>query len=148
MDADALKLVEYSLINNNENLIVTPHTKEFEKLFNKNFKKADIFERFEAIDNISDFKGTIILKGKKDIIFQQGKYRFNDSGSPRMTVGGTGDCLAGITATLFSQKNSAFDSALLAAFINGKAGELAEKELGLGFKASDLIRYIPKAMKR
>ncbi len=63
-----------------------------------------------------------------------------------MTVGGTGDCLAGITASLVSQKNSIFDSALLAAFINGKAGELAEEELGLGFKASDLIKYIPKAM--
>lgn len=146
LDADALKLVDYSLINNNENLIVTPHTKEFENLFNMKFENGDIFERFEAVDTIDDFKGAIILKGKTDVICQQGRYRFNDSGSPRMTVGGTGDCLAGITASLVSQKNSIFDSALLAAFINGKAGELAEEELGLGFKASDLIKYIPKAM--
>ena len=148
LDADALKLVNYYSINKNENLIVTPHAHEFEKLFNKKFDKSDIFERFEYVDNIKNFDGAIILKGKLDIISQQGRYRFNDTGSPRMTVGGTGDCLAGITAALFSQKNSAFDSASLAAFINGKAGEFAEKELGLGFKASDLIKYIPKAMMR
>ena len=148
LDADALKLVNYGLINKNENLIVTPHAHEFEILFNKKFEKSDIFERFEYVDNITNFDGVIILKGKLDIISQKGRYRFNDTGSPRMTVGGTGDCLAGITAALFSQNNSAFDSAILAAFINGKAGEFAEKELGLGFKASDLIDYIPKAMVR
>ncbi len=147
LDADALKIINYYSIKQNENLIITPHTREFEILFNKKFDKCDIFERFEYIDSISNFYGAIILKGKLDIISQQGKYRFNDTGSPRMTVGGTGDCLAGITAALFSQKNSAFDSAALAAFINGKAGEFAEKELGLGFKASDLIKYIPNAMK-
>jgi len=80
------------------------------------------------------------------MIFQGEKVRLNTTGTPGMTVGGTGDCLAGITASLWAQGLSPMDAAALAAFINGRAGELAEEEYGYGFTASEMIDFIPKAM--
>ena len=64
-----------------------------------------------------------------------------------MTVGGTGDALSGIATGLLSQNLNAFDSAALAAFINGLAGDEAFKEKGNGFSATDLVSYIGSVIK-
>ena len=64
-----------------------------------------------------------------------------------MTVGGTGDALAGIAAGLLSQSLNAFDSSCLAAFINGLAGDEAFNEKGNGFSATDLVSYIGSVIK-
>ena len=63
-----------------------------------------------------------------------------------MTVGGTGDCLAGLTSGLLAQGLNVFDSASLATFLNGKAGDLAMDKYGYGFAASDLSEFIGKLM--
>jgi len=64
-----------------------------------------------------------------------------------MTVGGTGDVLTGICASLLSKGLSPFDAACCAAFINGRAGILAYQEKGLHITASDVADKIPYAMK-
>ena len=64
-----------------------------------------------------------------------------------MTVGGTGDTLAGIAAGLLSQGLSSFDSACLAAFVNGVAGDVAFDEKGNGFSATDLVSHIGSVIK-
>jgi NAD(P)H-hydrate epimerase len=64
-----------------------------------------------------------------------------------MTVGGTGDALAGIATSLLAQELSSFDAASLAVFINGLAGEKAFEVKGNGFSATDLISYIGSVIK-
>ena len=64
-----------------------------------------------------------------------------------MTVGGTGDALAGITTGLLANGLNTFDSACLGVFINGLAGDEAFKEKGNGFSATDLISYIGNVIK-
>ena len=64
-----------------------------------------------------------------------------------MTVGGTGDALAGIATGLFAQGLNAFDSACLAVFINGLAGDEAYGVKGNGFSATDLVSYIGSVIK-
>ena len=59
-----------------------------------------------------------------------------------MTVGGTGDALAGLVASLFSQGLCAFDAAVVAVYINGRAGDVAYNKQGYGFSATDLVSYI------
>ena len=56
-----------------------------------------------------------------------------------MTVGGTGDVLAGLTGALFARCNSPLEAAASGAFINGAAGDLAFKEFGYGLLATDVI---------
>ncbi len=150
MDADALKLVDKDLVKNQENLIITPHMGEFKAFFQEESPIIlfDIKEKISAFQSLSQqIKGTILLKGKLDMIFNGRKFRLNKTGSPGMTVGGTGDCLAGLVAAIYSQGHSAWDSACLGAFINGRAGELAQNKLGYNFSASKMIEFLSEAMK-
>ena len=157
LDADALKQVELSLIKNREDIILTPHIFEFKSFFKVGDDlKLDIdsYDYKKVDENITEFqqiarqiKGTVIVKGKYDLILSGTKFRINKSGNSGMTVGGTGDALAGITTSLLSQGSNAFDSACLGVFINGLAGDEAFKEKGNGFSATDLVSYIGNVIK-
>lgn len=150
MDADALKLVDKDSVKNHDNLVITPHMGEFKSFFGEKSSVIlfDLQEKISAFQSISQqIKGTVLLKGKLDLIFEGQKFRLNKTGSPGMTVGGTGDCLAGLVAALCSQGHSPWDSACLGAFINGRAGELAEKKFGYNFTASKMIEFYSEAMK-
>ncbi|OPY45304.1 MAG: putative carbohydrate kinase [Methanoregulaceae archaeon PtaU1.Bin222] len=87
-------------------------------------------------------KGTVLLKGRIDIISDGDRVRFNRTGSSIMTVGGSGDVLAGVAGALFCRL-PAFESACLAAYVNGRAGMAVEKSLGGGMLPSDLADCIP-----
>lgn len=86
-----------------------------------------------------------LLKGRIDIISDGMMTRLNSTGNAGMTVGGTGDVLAGIAGALFAQ-HDAFDAACLAAFINGRAGDVAYSKYGTGLVATDIIEEIAGAM--
>ena len=157
LDADALKQVELSLIKNREDIILTPHIFEFKSFFKvENDLKLDIdsYDFSKVDENITQFqkvvrqiKGTVVVKGKYDLILSGNKFKINKSGNAGMTVGGTGDALAGISASLLSQGLSSFDSASLATFINGLAGDEAYNIKGNGFSATDLVSYIGSVIK-
>ena len=157
LDADALKQVELSLIKNREDIILTPHIFEFKSFFKvENDLKLDIdsYDFSKVDENITEFqkiirqiKGTVVVKGKYDLILSGNKFKINKSGNAGMTVGGTGDALAGISASLLSQGLSSFDSASLATFINGLAGDEAYNIKGNGFSATDLVSYIGSVIK-
>ena len=166
LDADALKLVDLSLVSKKEDLILTPHLSEFKSFF-KNVSKDDLnnlekFVKLEDKENL-DFRkvndkidaihkitksieGSVILKGKYDFIFNGNRLKINRTGNPGMTVGGTGDALAGICLSLLSQGLNSFDAALLAPYLNGKAGDLAYEAQGYGFGAQDLTQYLGAVM--
>ena len=157
LDADALKQVESSLIKNREDIILTPHIFEFKSFFKieKDLKlDIDSYDFGEVDSNISEFqqitrqiKGSVIVKGQYDLILSGTRFKINKSGNAGMTVGGTGDALAGIATGLLSQGLGAFDSACLAVFINGLAGDEAFSEKGNGFSATDLVSYIGSVIK-
>jgi NAD(P)H-hydrate epimerase len=90
-------------------------------------------------------KGTLILKGHIDIITDGRQVRFNRTGDPAMTVGGTGDVLAGIAGALLCRL-PAFDAACIAAYVSGKAGEAVVAERGGGMLASDMVDRIPAVL--
>lgn len=88
-----------------------------------------------------------MVKGAIDLVIQKNKFKLNKSGNPGMTVGGTGDALAGIAVSLLSKGLNAFDAATLAIFINGLAGDEAYLEKGYGFGATDVVAHIGKVIK-
>jgi NAD(P)H-hydrate epimerase len=65
-----------------------------------------------------------------------------------MTVGGTGDVLAGLVGGFLAQGLSSFDAACCAAFVNGCAGDGLYEEKGYAFSASDLAMEIPYTIKK
>lgn len=144
VDADALGPFLVPLLN--KNTIITPHAGEMKRLSGTEVPK----EEKEKLDFIQSFakkhEAAVLLKGAVDIISDGIEVRANRTGNPGMTVGGTGDVLAGLTGALFS-KHEAFEAACAGAFINGAAGDLAFLEFGYGLLATDVIDYIPKVMK-
>ena len=157
LDADALKQVELSLIKNRHDIILTPHIFEFKSFFNvEEDLKLDIdsFDFKKVDENITQFqqitrkiKASVVVKGEYDLILSGTRFKINKSGNAGMTVGGTGDALAGICTSLLSQGLSSFDSAALGAFINGLAGDKAFEVKGNGFSATDLVSYIGSVIK-
>jgi NAD(P)H-hydrate epimerase len=72
-----------------------------------------------------------------------------------MASGGSGDVLTGILAALFCQPQAGpgaprrfdpLDAARVAAWVHGRAGDLAAADLGeLSLTARDLITWLPRA---
>lgn len=151
IDADALKLIDEKLIKNSkaEKIVLTPHRGEFEKLFGINLKDKRSSEIVEIVmEKARDLSVTILLKSYQDIISDGKEFKINNTGNPGMTVGGTGDVLAGILASfLCNPDNSGFIAATAASFISGLAGDLAFQEQSYYFTALDVIDKIPQALK-
>ena len=157
IDADGLKQVERALIKNREDIILTPHIFEFKSFFKIDDDlnlDIDSFDFRMVDENITQFqqitreiKASVIVKGKYDLILSGTRFKINKSGNAGMTVGGTGDALAGICTSLLSQGINSFDSASLGAFINGLAGDRAFEVKGNGFSATDLVSYIGSVIK-
>lgn len=129
--------------------IITPHLYEFFVLTGKNIEKADLKKRIEVVKAAAKkLKTTVLLKGNIDIISNGKEVALNKTGNPYMTVGGTGDTLAGICGSLLARGIKPFTAAQAAAYINGRAGDIAAAELKESFMASDLIEAIPEAIKQ
>ncbi len=148
IDADGLKLLYTDVIKEIESeIVVTPHSAEFESLFS--IKMPDRLE--DKIETVSKAAGenncVVLLKGVLDIISNGKKTRLNKTGNPGMTVGGTGDCLAGLVGGLMAQGHDGFEAACLGAYINGRAGDMAAEKYEYHFMASDMIKYIDDAFR-
>ncbi len=143
IDADALQPFLLPLLH--KNIIITPHAGEMKRISGSDVpageEKVDFTRNFAHEHNV-----TVLLKGAIDIISDGTEVRANRTGNAGMTVGGTGDVLAGLTGALFA-KHDAFEAAGAAAFINGAAGDAAFSEFGYGLLATDVINYIPQVMR-
>lgn len=127
--------------------IVTPHAGEFKRISGIGLVDLDYRERAQPLRVFARQKGLVVLlKGKVDLISDGQVVRANTTGNPGMTVGGTGDVLAGVTGAFFA-RTSALRAATAAAFVNGRAGDLVYPEKGFGMTATDVIEKIPLAMK-
>ena len=142
LDASALRKEILPIIKA-KNVLVTPHASEFERLFGEKISdnkktRISIVEKHAKKNSI-----TILLKGMDDIITDGTKTLINSKKTPAMTVGGTGDVLSGITASMLSQNRDVIEAAASAAFVNGQAGKLVQKNLGMHMVATDLIDVLP-----
>ncbi len=141
-DADALRL---PLPVAATETIYTPHAGEFARMTGKELPEDTIGRARMAQD--AGISGTILLKGHIDIITDGTRIRFNRTGDPAMSVGGTGDVLAGVAGALLCHL-PAFESACIAAYVTGCAGERVAAERGEGMLASDLVDRIPAELYR
>ena len=150
IDADALNILSAnkSLLNNLPGqTILTPHPKEFERLFGKS---ANDFDRITlALQEAASLNCFIILKGHYSFIATPtGEGYFNSTGNAGMATGGSGDVLTGMLTGLASQGYSPLETCLLGVYLHGLAGDLAAETLSQeAMIAGDIIDYIGKAFK-
>lgn len=146
LDADGLKAVAEDKRQHRVHTIMTPHPGEYTVLTGKELPK-DLEERKKKVKRTASRLNTVVLlKSYPDIISDGERVKLNFSGNPGMTVGGTGDVLAGIAGALLAQGVNCFETATASAFINGAAGDFAREERGYHIIPTDLLNWIPHVM--
>ena len=126
--------------------ILTPHAREFEKLFDLQITNDEL--RMANTQKMAkEYNCIIVLKGQTDIVSSANKCVVIPGANAGMTKGGTGDVLAGVAAGLYA-KNDAFLSACAASFFNKRASELLFQKKGYWYNTSDLLDKIPFMMKK
>ena len=145
LDADALNIISenktwISFLPNNT--ILTPHPKEFERLFgktNNSYERLELQRKMSVTHNI-----IIVLKGAHTAItFPNGTCFFNSTGNPGMATAGSGDVLTGMILSLLAQRYSPKEATLLGVYLHGKAGDKASQEIGENSMiARDIIKSL------
>ncbi|MDD3860603.1 MAG: NAD(P)H-hydrate dehydratase [Bacteroidales bacterium] len=150
IDADGLNILS-EIKNFKSSLrpgtILTPHPKEFERLFGK-FENS--YSRINFMQKFSEETGVIIiLKGGYTVISLPNKsLYFNKRGNPGMATGGSGDVLTGIISSLLAQSYSPEKAALAGVYIHSKAGDIAAGKYGqTSMIASDIVDCLADAFK-
>ncbi|MFH1533710.1 MAG: NAD(P)H-hydrate dehydratase [Nitrospirota bacterium] len=144
----ALKNVEKFPLQ--QTVVITPHHNEFRNLIDREIdiegkdSKSIILLRSLSMD----LHINVLLKGPRDYVSsEEGHVEINETGNPGMTVGGSGDVLAGVVATLLAQRLEGYDAARAAAYIVGKAGDRLKKKKGFNYSSSDLAFILPEVMR-
>jgi NAD(P)H-hydrate epimerase len=150
LDADALNVLSHNkqwLNQISENTILTPHAKEFDRLFGEH---VDEKERQQKALQISlELNCVIILKGHHSLIAFEGKGYFNTTGNAGLAKGGSGDALTGIITSLLAQNYSIPDAAKLGVFIHGLAADIGlQHESHESLLASDVSKHLGEAFKK
>jgi ADP-dependent NAD(P)H-hydrate dehydratase / NAD(P)H-hydrate epimerase len=146
IDADALNCCAAILQSNPnfsfpQNCIITPHAKEFERLFGAS---KNAYERLlRALEMAKKFNITIVLKAvNTQIVSSSGEVFLNSTGNNLLATAGSGDVLTGILTSLLAQGYSTLSAAKKGVFLHGLvANKLQQK----GFKnilASDIIEEL------
>lgn len=148
-DADALWALAEADVHLAGNAVLTPHAGEFRQLTGKAVPGPDDIEgRVKLVQQAAgDLGATLLLKGPTDVIADAERAKRNETGTPAMSHGGTGDVLTGIVAALQAKGLSAFDAARVGAFVSGKAGEAATRQESYGMLATDVVDAVPEVLK-
>ncbi|MBL0025398.1 MAG: NAD(P)H-hydrate dehydratase [Saprospiraceae bacterium] len=150
LDADALNIIseEKSLKDLiPKNSILTPHTKEFERLFGLTKNSKEMFEL--QLEMSIKYHLNIVLKGAfSRVTTPDGQSYINTTGNPGMATAGSGDVLTGIISGLLAQKYSPKEAAILGVYIHGLAGDKALQYQSVeSMMASDIISHLGAAFK-
>lgn len=145
IDADALNIIgQYPFLLQKipQGSLLTPHPKEFERLFGAT---EDHFQRLELLSaKAQELQVYILLKGRYSAMAcPDGAVYFNPTGNPGMATAGSGDVLTGILTGLLSQAYTPKAALLLGAWLHGLAGDMAADDLSEeSLIAEDLINYL------
>lgn len=148
LDADALNIIalQKDLFGHiPPGSILTPHPKEFERLFGET---ANNFEKVElALQKAKELNVIIVLKGHHTLITTpDGKAFFNSTGNAGMATGGSGDVLTGILTGLLAQGYTSANAAILGVYLHGFAGDIAAERLSMeAMMAGDIIENLGQA---
>ncbi|EMA10346.1 NAD(P)H-hydrate epimerase [Haloarcula vallismortis] len=142
VDADALSVVPN--IETDAELVCTPHQGELLGMGGET--SEDWRERMGLVESFaSEIGQTLLVKGPYDIVSDGERTRVGRTGNPGMTVGGTGDVLAGVTGALASVQDP-LDAAAIAAYTVSRVGDRVVDERGYGLVATDLLDEIPSVL--
>ena len=150
IDADALTILSAHkdwLINIPSGSILTPHPKEFDRVFGdckNDFERAD-----RAIALSKQYPFIIILKGHYSLIAAAGKGWYNTTGNAGLAKAGSGDTLSGILTALLAQQYPSLQAAIIGVYLHGVAADITLDTQSMeSMLASDVIENIGCAFRK
>lgn len=152
LDADGLntvascqRLAKYF----SEQMILTPHLGEFERLTGHPIHQVKAHLLEEARTYAKDHGITCVLKDTVTTVAgTDGSAYVNTSGNSAMAKAGSGDVLTGVIAGLIALGLSGKEAASLGVYLHGLAGDYAREKLGEhGLLARDLAEHLNDSMK-
>ncbi len=146
IDADAITILSENkqwLNYLSTNTIVTPHVKEFDRLFGNSLND---FERWnKALEASLTYQCIIVVKGTFTLIASKGKAFINSTGNAGLAKGGSGDVLTGIITALIAQHYSPEQAAITGVYLHGLAANIAlEQQTTESMLATDVIEALGK----
>lgn len=152
LDASAIQVLQkIKKFPLQQKMVITPHHNEFEHLTGKEVKiSTSVSAKVVLVRTLAtDLHINILLKGPESFIAsEKGDVVTNSNGNAGMTVGGSGDVLAGFVTSMIAQGVDVFDACKLSSFVFGETGDALFKEKGYGFSASDLAMELPYVLKK
>lgn len=146
VDADALRVADSDVLSEDD--VLTPHSREFERLTGSAPAKW-MEDRVAAVRSAADRLGcTVVLKGPTDVVSDGNHTATNATGNPSMTRGGTGDVLAGVTGALLARGTEGYTAARAAAYVTGAAGDRVLDGVGEGYLLEEMLDRIPGILPR
>ncbi len=149
LDADALTIISthttlFKKIT--EGTIITPHPKEFDRLFGTH--KNDDARRETAVKKAKEYAIVIVLKGHDTCIAFNGETFINTTGNAGLAKAGSGDALTGIITSFLAQGYNPFNAAKLGVYIHGLAADFTLKKQSMeSMLITDVIEQVGKAFK-
>lgn len=148
LDADALNIIasQKDLLGSiPAGSVLTPHPKEFERLFGAS---ENDFDRIQlALQKAKELNVVIVLKGHHTFIATaSGNSYFNNTGNAGMATAGSGDVLTGILTGLLAQGYGSVAASILGVFLHGLSGDIAAKKISEeALIAGDIIKNLGEA---
>jgi ADP-dependent NAD(P)H-hydrate dehydratase len=128
--------------------VLTPHPAEFARLTGTVVPKTEAERAEHAVAFARKFGCVLLLKGSGTLVTDGARLYRNATGNPGMATGGSGDVLTGVIAALVGQGMSAFEAAVLGAWVHGRSGDHGAMRLGqTALTATDLIDHLPAAFR-
>lgn len=129
--------------------ILTPHPGEFFRLTGIKVSDSENDRKKQALQFAQNTKTVLVLKGHHTIVADERNTYLNSTGNPGMAVGGSGDVLTGIIASLTGQGLDLFEASKTGVFLHGMAGDLAfphPEEVSHSVLPTELISNLHKAI--
>lgn len=147
IDADALNILAKNqdwFIQLPKNSILTPHPKEFDRLFGNHNSEEE--RRNTAIAKAKEFKCIIVLKEHKTFITNGITSFINTTGNAGLAKGGSGDALTGIVLAFLAQGYEPINATKLAVFIHGLSADITlQTQSEESMLITDVIENLGKA---
>jgi NAD(P)H-hydrate epimerase len=121
-------------------LVLTPHPGEMARLAGITAEAVQEDRIGTATARAREWSATVVLKGARTVVADpEGPPAVVPTGNAGLASGGTGDVLAGLVGALLGSGLPAPAAARAAAFVHGRAGDLAARRYGeRGLLAGDL----------
>ena len=150
IDADALNILAQNqdwFSQLPKNSILTPHPKEFDRLFGNHDSEEE--RRSTATTKAKEFNCIIVLKGHKTFITNGIDSFENTTGNSGLAKGGSGDALTGMITAFLAQNYTCLEASILGVYLHGLAADITlESQSKESMLITDVIENIGHAFQK